>query len=304
MQELRDLHARADTEHVRVCARIRHLNQALAWSAARWAVDQATAVGASVIYLEDLTTLEARGTRTGNARLSGQVRGQIATNIRHLAAKAGIAVVTVPARGTSKYCPRCGTGGSILHHAAAPDRAGERGWKWAICARCGLSCDRDWAAAERIVARGLLSQIHTRTDPHTGRRAIHTTVEGNVTRVRRPKRSTRAVRRARRTARDLFIRVGRAAKTRPTARRNTAPKICTVETFPRMPDRRTAPAPTCVGQRPAGQDPQTHRPTASRSGLARDSQHRTGFHRIRATPVIARDADYGPSADRPHRPDI
>ena len=49
-----------DVEHGRVCARIRHLNDALAWAAARWAVNQAAELGARVIYLEDLATLETR----------------------------------------------------------------------------------------------------------------------------------------------------------------------------------------------------------------------------------------------------
>jgi hypothetical protein len=215
------------------------------------------------------------------------------------AAKAGIAVVTVPARGTSKHCPRCGEGRSVLHHAPAPDRPTERGWKWAICPRCGLSCDRDWAAAERIAARGLLAQAHTRTDRHTGRRAIHTIVEGNVARMRHPKQLTRATKRAHHTGRDTYTRPDRPAKTRPTPTRRTQPTTGTragagtTETFPRMPERRTAPAPTPVGQRPAGQAPQTRRPPATRSGLARDPQRRTGFHHIRATPVIRLPADHG-----------
>ncbi|MEV1246602.1 zinc ribbon domain-containing protein, partial [Nonomuraea sp. NPDC049750] len=150
---------RIGVEHERLCARIRNLNKALAWSAARWAVDQTVAAGATVIYLEDLATLEARGRRgSANARLSGQVRGKIVEAIRHLAARHSIAVVTVPARGTSRYCPRCGAGTSVLTHGPAPDRLGERGWRWASCPACGLSCDRDWAAAERILARGLLGQ--------------------------------------------------------------------------------------------------------------------------------------------------
>ena len=207
--DLQDRHARAEVEHERVCARIRRLNHALAWSAARWAVDQAIATGCSVIYLEDLATLEARGHRKGNARLSGQVRGLVVEAIRHLAAKAGIAVVTVPARGTSKYCPRCGTGTSALKHVAAPDRPSRAGWKWARCS-CGLSADRDWAAAERIVARGLLGQAHTRTDRATGHRTITVVVEGNVSRARRPRAETRRVRRANRTGRDTFTRPGRS----------------------------------------------------------------------------------------------
>ena len=208
--DLQDRHARAAVEHERVCARIRRLNRALAWSAARWAVDQAIATGCSVIYLEDLATLEARGRRKGNARLSGQVRGLVVAAIRHLAAKAGIAVVTVPARGTSKYCPRCGTGTSPLKHVAAPDRPNRAGWKWARCS-CGLSADRDWAAAERIVARGLLGQSHTRTDRATGHRTITVVVEGNVSRARRPRAEARRVRRADRTGRDTFTRPDRAA---------------------------------------------------------------------------------------------
>jgi hypothetical protein len=114
---LQTKHAILAAEHQHICDRIRRLNHALAWAAGRWAVDQAQALGASVIYLEDLATLEARGRRTGNARLSGQVRGTVVAAVRHLAARAGIATVTVPARGTSKQCPRCG---KPLHHAPAP----------------------------------------------------------------------------------------------------------------------------------------------------------------------------------------
>ncbi len=108
-----------------VSERRSNLNDALARSAARWAVDQAVAAGASVIYLEDLRSMEAKGMgRTLNTRLSQTVRGQIAAWIRHLAAETGIAVVTVPARGTSARCPRCL---APLRHSAAPDRPGRRG---------------------------------------------------------------------------------------------------------------------------------------------------------------------------------
>jgi hypothetical protein len=304
--DLQDRHARAAVEHERICARIRNLNRALAWSAARWAVDQAIATGAGVIYLEDLATLEARGRRKGNARLSGQVRGMVVAAIRHLAAKAGIAVVTVPARGTSKYCPRCGTGTSVLKHVAAPDRPRRPGWKWARCA-CGLSADRDWAAAERIVARGLLGQAHTRTDRATGHRTITTVVEGNVARARRPRAEIRRVRRANRTGRDTFTRPDRATRPGPTPGKNRpTPKrpgrgvrgirgeARFAPTFRCMPEWRTVPAPTAVGQRPAGHEPQTGPLAVARSGRARDVQHRTGFHRARATPVLRLTADYGP----------
>ncbi|TMR90766.1 zinc ribbon domain-containing protein [Nonomuraea basaltis] len=291
-------------EHERVCARIRHLNKALAWSAARWAVDQALALGASVIYLEDLATLEARGVRRGNAALSGQVRGTVIEAIRHLAAKERIAVVTVPARGTSRFCPRCGDGTSVLRHVPAPDRLGERGWKWAYCPICGLSCDRDQAAAERIAARGLLGQKHTRTDRVSGVRSIAVAVEGNVARARRRRKPTRAARRARRTGTDLHPRPpARARDTAgPTPKRRPARRI---KTFSRVPDRRTVPAPFPArsGQRPAGQAPQAARPPAGRTGLVRDPQQRTGFHRVAATSVLPL-GGYGGGPARPRPPEM
>ncbi|WP_371785992.1 zinc ribbon domain-containing protein [Streptosporangium subroseum] len=305
---LQDWQARAAIEHERICAKIRRLNRALAWSAARWAVDQAIATNCSAICLEDLATLQAHGHRKGNARLSGQVRGLVVDAIRHLAAKAGIAVVTVPARGTSKYCPRCGTGTSVLQHVAAPDRPTRAGWKWARCS-CGLSADRDWAAAERIVARGLLGQSHTRTDRATGHRTITTVVEGNVSRARRSRAEIRRVRRANRTGRDTFTRPDRPGPTpgkgRPTPKRPGRPPRAArgvrdeaglAQAFRRVPEWRTVPAPTVVGQRPAGHEPQSGHLAVVRSGRARDFQHRTGFQRTRATPVIRLSADYGPRA--------
>lgn len=45
--------------------------------------------------------------------------GQIADHVRHLAAEVGIAVVTVPARNTSKLCPHCLT---PLRHRKAVGR--------------------------------------------------------------------------------------------------------------------------------------------------------------------------------------
>jgi hypothetical protein len=301
-------HAALAAEHQRICDRIRHLNRALAWAAARWAVDQAQALGASVIYLEDLATLEARGRRIGNSRLSGQVRGSVVDAIRHLAARAGLMVVTVPARGTSKHCPRC-TG--VLAHTPAPDRTGEKGWKWAVCRSCGLAGDRDHAAAERIVARGLLAQTHLRTNPRTGDHATTTIVDGNVARARRPKRRTRATRRVARGTAPGRSSSHRPAPGRPTSR-TTPPPIQR-----RVPDRRAVPAPatkTAAGKRPAGPVPQTHPSRRERSGPARDCLPHSGrlrrpragwgFHRaVRATVVLTL-GDYGPPTARPRLPGL
>lgn len=303
-RKLAVLHA----EHDRICDRIRRLNHALAWAAARWATDQALALGATVIYLEDLATLEARGRRgTANARLSGQVRGTIVDAVRHLAAKAGIAVVTVPARGTSRCCPRCLR---VLRHAPAPDRRSQQGWRWSVCRHCTLSCDRDHAAAERIVARGLLAQAHTVTDRTSGTRSIRTAVDGPVARVRRRRNHSRCQRRAARPAAPRPRRPERprgpttsADQHHPTPAR-PKPKDAAGAATPsrRVPDRRAVPAPTAglvVGKRPAGPVPQTrsYPLVGAGSGPARDCLHRPGrlrssgagwgFHRrVRATEVV------------------
>ncbi|MGW0820190.1 zinc ribbon domain-containing protein [Streptomyces sp. NPDC002845] len=325
--ELLDKAAVLQTEHERVCARIRRLNQALAWAAARWAVDQTAALGATVIYLEDLATLEARGRRRGNARLSGQVRGTLAEVVRHLAAKAGIAVVTVPARDISALCPGCL--GPLGHHPA-PDRLDERGWTWAHCTGCGLSMDRDHAAARRIVSRGLLAQTHTTTDRTTHTRTIRTTVEGTVHSVRRPKKTTRRLRRARRQAAAPPRPPGSKTtpgKTRPTpARPSPAHRP---QTSRRTPEVRTVPATTPTGavKRPAGHDTQTpgphgpvpghgvpapHRPEPPPDGRARLSRgtcrrrtraaERTGFHHAHATEVHPLTPRFGPHDGNRTRP--
>ncbi|MET9817980.1 zinc ribbon domain-containing protein [Streptomyces sp. NPDC006355] len=81
--------------------------------------------------------------RTLNTRLSRAVRGQIVDRMRRLAAESGIAVVTVPARDTSRHCPRCLV---PLRHRKAPDRP--TSWKWAVCPNpeCGWQGDRDTGA--------------------------------------------------------------------------------------------------------------------------------------------------------------
>ncbi|MGW0824897.1 hypothetical protein [Streptomyces sp. NPDC002845] len=105
-------------EHARVSRKRGRLNEQLAKAAAHFMVGHARAAKASVIYLEDLRDMEARGKgRTLNTRLSQSVRGQIVAHTRHQAARYGIAVVIVPARGTSKHCPKCL---SVFRHRTAP----------------------------------------------------------------------------------------------------------------------------------------------------------------------------------------
>jgi transposase len=289
--------ARLEAEHTAVCARIRHLNNALAWSAARWLVDHAAAVNATVIYVENLATLEARGgSRSLNRRLSGTVRGSVHAATAHLAAKAGIAVVSVPARGTSSGCPRCGGG---VKHVKAPDRP-VAGYRWTVC-ECGLSTDRDHAAAERIAARGLASQSKARRD-RNGNAAIRAAADVPV--GRRKRRSMRPVVATPRPVQDH-------RKTGPTPKQV---RPATVKTSPLLPLRRQAPAPAdfpqgAVGQRPAGRTPQDAYPvlqvphTVSTSTPRQPHRVRgailgRGFHRhVHATPVPGREGSAGEMSD-------
>lgn len=251
-------------EAARIADRRTHLNDALARSAARWTVDQAITAGATVIYLENLADLEARGMgKNLNTRLSQSARGKIAEWTRHLAAKEGIAVVTVPPRGTSKNCPRCLV---ALRHRKAPDRPSEPGWKWASCPGCGWQGDRDHGAWMRIAARGLAHQDTTALDRKAGTmsvRAVDQTLE------------TRAV------IIPYTASLGDRSKTGPTPRRN--------KTSRPAPRRRGTPS------RPGPPGPRRQRPegnaTPARSPLPRAAARDQGEQdTISSTP-----------ARRPHR---
>ncbi|HEY3953455.1 MAG TPA: zinc ribbon domain-containing protein [Streptosporangiaceae bacterium] len=114
--------------------------------------------------------MEARGMgRTLNTRLSQAVRGQVTERLRHIAAEHGIAVVTVPPRGTSRCCPRCL---APLRHCKAPSQPTAPGWKWARCPACGWQGDRDTGAWQRIAARGLAHQAKTTISRDTGTMAV------------------------------------------------------------------------------------------------------------------------------------
>ncbi|MCX5127883.1 zinc ribbon domain-containing protein [Streptomyces sp. NBC_00347] len=272
------------TEHSRVSRRRRRLNAEIAKAAARFMVDHARAARASVIYLEDLRDMESRGKgRTLNSRLSSSVRGQIVADVRHQAARHGIAVVIVPARGTSKYCPRCLT---AFRHHAAPDNT-RPGWKWATCPHpdCGYSADRDVAAWQRIGARGLQHQHLTVLDRASGTYVIRRTVQELDQPVQHPK-PTHADR----------------TKSGPTRDRPVPRQRRRVPAPPGTP----AAAPAAAGQggkRPAGRQPQppTHR-NQRRGGrqaphtMSTPNRHRpcgarlgAGFHlHTHATPITQR----------------
>ena len=227
-------HAVLASEIRHVCDRRSNLNDALAWAAARWAVDQAITASATAIYVEDLRSMEAKGMgRTMNTRLSQQVRGQIVDRVRHLAAESGIAVVTVPARNTSKHCPQCL---APLQHRKAPDRPTTPGWKWAVCRSCGWQGDRDHGAWQRIAARGLTHQTKSVVDRTSAAMVIRTVVDNLEAEA--------VITPAEKTGRN------QRSKTGPTRHQPTRP----------APRRRRAPSPAGP-QGPAGKRPEGHAPT-------------------------------------------
>jgi IS605 OrfB family transposase len=237
-------------EICQVSDRRSNLNDALARSSARWVVDQAIAAGASVIYLEDLRSMEAQGMgRNLNTRLSQTVRGKIASWIRHLAAETGIAVVTVPARDTSRRCPRCLV---VLRHCKAPDQVTTPGWKWARCPACSWQGDRDQGAWQRIAARGLAHQVKTAADRTSGALVVRS-VSDDL--------EARAVITAPQASRKD------RSKTGPTRRRSTRP----------APRRRQAPS-LAGPSGPAGKRPEGHAHTDRR--LPRAADRYQGGHAI------------------------
>jgi IS605 OrfB family transposase len=236
-----------------------NLNETLAWAAARWAVDQAVAAGATVIYLEDLRSMEAGGMgHTHNTRLSQTVRGQITDRMRHLAAEVGIAVVTVPPRSTSKHCPCCLT---PLRHRKAPDRPTVPGWKWAMCPGCGWQGDRDQGAWRRIAARGLAHQTKTVVDRVSGTMLIRAVVD-----TMEAKAVIAATEKTSRTDRSKI------GPTRPRTNRLT-------------PRRREVPSPARLTG-PAGQRPEGHTPT-DRTRLPRAAHRHQSVTTI-STPTTSR----------------
>jgi hypothetical protein len=161
-------------------SKMTNLNKETARLCALWTVDQAKALGCTLIAFEDLTAMEARGLGpTINGRLSPQVRGMLLTLIQDYAAKAGIEVRLVKPWGTSAGCPRCI---KKISHVKSSRATSKVGYHWAFCKHCGYQGDRDHAASQRIGMRGLLG---------TGNKNENHSSFDQIVRVRRTKRSTR-----------------------------------------------------------------------------------------------------------------
>ena len=124
------------------------INRELSFHFARQVTDYAADAQAQVIAVEDLTTLETRGHgRVNNNRAAQSARRQAAAALAHTAAGAGIAVVSVPARGSSAWCPGCD---------APLARPG--GYHDAWCPRCRVGGNRDHIAGVNLAKRALLGK--------------------------------------------------------------------------------------------------------------------------------------------------
>jgi len=249
--------ARTQAESANVSRRQSNLNADLARKAARWAVDQAVAAGATAIYIEDLATLETRGlSRNLHRRLGGHVRGKVFDAMRHAAAKEGIAVVSVPARGTSAMCPGCLE--PLKHVKASNNRTA--GHKWSVCDKCGLSLDRDHSASRRIVSRGLAAQDSTRK-ARSGELTIKTPVDRPVA-----------------VSRDKHVVTPRRVNRRPQRLTHQAPP------------RRLAPVPASAGYRRTGRRSQGGN-TQTSTQYTKSIRFMRGAGlapHVRATPVLSR----------------
>ncbi|RZL78205.1 MAG: DNA-binding protein [Rhodococcus sp. (in: high G+C Gram-positive bacteria)] len=137
-----------DAHREAVGAKRAKINRELAFHFACQVTDYAAAVDACMIAVEDLTTLETRGHgRVNNNRAAQSARRQAVAALAHTAAGVGIAVVSVPARGSSALCPGCDEPLS---------RPG--GYHTAWCSRCRVGGNRDHMAGVNLAKRALLGR--------------------------------------------------------------------------------------------------------------------------------------------------
>jgi hypothetical protein len=142
----------------------RRSNKELARLGALWAVTQAIATGCDTIAMESLGTLQAggRGRRT-NVSVATSVKGQLEGALRSACAKAGLRLVLVNPAHTSQSCHSCG---GQLAFSTSPALT-TPGHRWAYCAHCGMSADRDVNAATNVGVRAL--RTRTPTSQHSPR---------------------------------------------------------------------------------------------------------------------------------------
>ncbi|TQC47570.1 transposase [Rhodococcus sp. WS4] len=181
-----------DTHREAVGIKRAKINREMAFHFARQVTDFAAAAGATVIAVEDLTTLETRGHgRVNNNRAAQSARRQAVDALAHTAAGAGITVVSVPARGSSALCPGCN------EPLARPG-----GYHTAWCPGCRVGGNRDHVAGVNLAKRALLGRNKT-TRRRGGLPAVRVTEHAPVRRSRDKHAPTPSRPRHRRVRRSL-----------------------------------------------------------------------------------------------------
>lgn len=119
-------------------------------------VDLAATYPHPVIVLERLEGIRyrAKGGKRFNRMLAAWTFRELVDMVRYKAARAGIPVVLVDPRNTSKTCPACG-------HATRANRPEQGRFR---CVRCGYQGNADYVAARNIAAAGPTALAHGRSD--------------------------------------------------------------------------------------------------------------------------------------------
>ncbi|MCZ4582934.1 zinc ribbon domain-containing protein [Rhodococcus opacus] len=168
------------------------INREMAFDFARQVTDYATDAQAQLIAVEDLTTLESRGHgRVNNNRAAQSARRKAVDALTHTAAGVGVTVVSVPARGSSAWCPGCNEPLS---------RPG--GYHRAWCEQCIIGGNRDHVAGVNLAKRALLGRNKT-TRRRGGLPAVRVTEHAPVRQSRDKHAPTPSRPRHRRVRRSL-----------------------------------------------------------------------------------------------------
>jgi IS605 OrfB family transposase len=120
-------------------------------------VARAKALGAALV-LEDLRHIRSRVETTvprgQRGRLSNWTFGQLRSFVEYKARLAGVPVVFVDPRNTSRACSQCG-------HC---DKGNRKSQAEFLCLLCGFSCNADHNAAMNLAARGVVNHPDSAAD--------------------------------------------------------------------------------------------------------------------------------------------
>lgn len=140
---------RRKVEISRLHAKLNRCRKGQVYLAVKELLHQATVHGCGIIVLEDLRSyLPPAGKKSLSRRLNNWLRGWLIQFLEHKAGSRGIKVITVPARSTSSYCPRCGKIGRKVATTTSTvaDDTGRCFW----CPHCGYRADRDYVGALNV----------------------------------------------------------------------------------------------------------------------------------------------------------